>query len=125
MSEVIWSDRKRHLGLPISFTKYSIEGDRLFIQRGFFTTHIDEVLLYRIQDISVRMTLGQKIFGVGIISINSTDKSLNSFELVNIKNPKNVKEILHDSVEEMKDKKRLRVSEIMDEHEDLDYYEEQ
>ena len=28
---IIWSDRKRHLGLPISFTKYSLSESRVFI----------------------------------------------------------------------------------------------
>lgn len=120
MGEIVWKDRKRHLGLPISFTKYSIENDRLFVETGFFTTHIDEVLLYRIQDMSVRISLGQKLFGVGTISIVSTDKSLSNFDLVNIKKPKVVKEILHDHVEAMKDKKRMRVSEIIDDHDHYD-----
>lgn len=34
---VIWSDRKRTLfGLPLSFTKYILTEDRLFVQTGFF-----------------------------------------------------------------------------------------
>ena len=56
--ECIWYDRTRHLGLPISFSKFYIQGHRLFIERGFFTTHIDEILLYRIRDFSVKITLG-------------------------------------------------------------------
>ena len=31
----IWSDKKRMLGLPISFTTYSLSEDRLFIDSGF------------------------------------------------------------------------------------------
>lgn len=120
MGEIVWKDRKRHFGLPLSFTKYSIEDDRLFVETGFFTTHIDEVLLYRIQDMSLKITLGQKLFGVGTISIVSTDKSLSNFDLVNIKDPKKVKEILHDHVEAMKDRKRMRVSEIIDDHDHFD-----
>ena len=48
--DIIWSDRKRHLGLPISFTKYSLSEDRLFIKTGFLNLREDEVRLYRILD---------------------------------------------------------------------------
>ena len=35
MPEMIWQDRKRFLGMPITFTKYSMSEDRLFIKKGF------------------------------------------------------------------------------------------
>lgn len=35
-SSILWSDRLRHLGLPISFTKYSITEDRLFRETGLY-----------------------------------------------------------------------------------------
>ena len=37
-SECTWYDRKRHFGLPISFTKYYIHEDRFFNETGFFTS---------------------------------------------------------------------------------------
>ena len=41
--EYLWQDRKRHLGLPISFTKYSLSEDRLFVTEGFLNIRDDEV----------------------------------------------------------------------------------
>ena len=111
---IIWQDRKRYFGLPISFTKYSIGDDRLFVETGFFTTKIDEVLQNRIRDISLTITLGQKLFGVGTVTVYSSDKSIPSLELKNIRKPREVKEILHKEVEAMKMKKRMRVNEILD-----------
>ena len=35
---ILWSDRKRYLGLPISFTKYTLDEDRLYIKKGFLST---------------------------------------------------------------------------------------
>lgn len=112
--ECRWYDRTRHLGLPISFSKYYIYEDRLFIEKGFFTTSIDEILLYRIRDVSVKITLGQKLFGVGTITVISSDKTNPTLELKNIKKPREVKEILHKSIEEMKSKKRMKVGEILE-----------
>ena len=31
-----WKDRKRHLGMPLSFTRYALSEDRLFLEVGFF-----------------------------------------------------------------------------------------
>ena len=33
--ECLWKDRKRHLGLPLSFTRYQLSEDRLFVSVGF------------------------------------------------------------------------------------------
>ena len=43
--EILWSDRKRILGMPISFTKYTLDEDRLYLKTGFFSTQTDETLL--------------------------------------------------------------------------------
>ena len=123
-SECTWYDRKRHFGLPISFTKYYIHEDRFFNETGLFTTKIEEILLYRIRDISLKINLGQKIFGVGTIEIVSSDKTMPTLEIKNIKHPRDVKEIIHQEVERMKDSKRIRVGELLDDHDqcDLDQY---
>ena len=73
--EFLWKDRKRHLGLPLSFTRYSLSEDRLFYERGLLNLKADEVLLYRVQDLELTMTLGQRIFGVGTVCVHSSDKS--------------------------------------------------
>ena len=47
----IWQDRKRYLGMPLSFTRYAMSEDRLFTSEGFLSIKDDEVLLYRVRDI--------------------------------------------------------------------------
>ena len=61
--EYIWKDRKRYLGLPLSFTRYALSEDRLFLSVGFFSIKDDEVLLYRVRDIDTRRSLWQRLFG--------------------------------------------------------------
>ena len=121
--KIIWKDRKRTLfGLPLSFTKYSLEEDRLFIETGFFNSVENEVRLYRIMDLQLSRTLGQKMFGLGTIKVKSADKTLGDFEIKNIKNSKEVKEQLSKLVEEMRDKKRVvnRVLMMEDDEELMD-----
>ena len=67
----VWKDRKHHLWFPLSFTSYYIEDDRLMIKKGFFSTTLDETLLYRIIDITFRQTLAGKIFGTGNVILNT------------------------------------------------------
>ena len=108
MPNIVWKDRKRTIfGLPWSCTKYSLSDDRLFISTGFLSTKEDEVRLYRIIDISLNRTLGQRMFGLGTIKCCSTDKTLGDFEIKNIKKSKDVKEILSEMVEEERNRKKV------------------
>lgn len=130
--EYTWKDRKRILGMPLTFTRYRMSEDRLFLSTGFFTTKDDEVLLYRVRDISLTITLWQRIFGVGTVTIISSDKTLPTLVLKNIKQPRMIKEKIHQQVEEMKIRRRMRIGEIMtdqnpndDDDTDLDRFDEQ
>lgn len=108
MEEIIWKDRKRTLfGLPWSFTKYRLCKDRLFIERGFFNVREDEVRLYRITDVSLNRTFGQRLFGLGTISCCSADKTLGDFKILNIKRSREVKEILSEAIEKERMAKRV------------------
>ena len=117
---MIWSDKKRILGLPISFTKYSLSEDRLFIDKGLLNLQSDEILLYRVRDLRVVQTFGQRIFGVGSIIIQSSDKTNPTLEVVNVKKPKQVKELIHENVEKMKIARRMHVGEILEDNDFLD-----
>ena len=110
---IIWKDRKRYLGMPLSFTRYSLSEDRLFLSVGFLNIKDEEVLLYRVRDINTSRTLWQRLFGVGTVTVVSSDKSMPTFELKNVKDPMAVKELIHDQVEAMKIRRRVRVGEIM------------
>ena len=111
--ECLWKDRKRYLGLPLSFTRYSLSEDRLFVSVGFLSIQDDEVLLYRVRDIDTRRSLWQRIFGVGTVTVVSSDKTMPTLVLKNIKEPVMVKELIHKQVEEMKIRRRVRFGEIM------------
>ena len=111
--EYLWKDRKRYFGLPLSFTRYALSEDRLFLSVGFLNIKDDEILLYRVRDIDSERSLFQRIFGVGTITVMSSDKSMPNLVLKNVKDPLFVKELIHKQVEEMKIKRRVRVGEIM------------
>ena len=108
----LWHDRKRILGMPLSFTRYALSEDRLFLKRGFLNVHQDEIVLYRVRDLRVSQTLWQRVFGVGTVTVISTDKSIPELALNNIRQPNEVKELIHEYVEKMKIARRMRVGEM-------------
>jgi len=110
--EYIWKDRKRFLGMPLSFTRYALSEDRLFLSVGFLSIKDEEVLLYRVRDIQTSRTLGQRLFGVGTVTVVSADKTMPTLILKNVKRPLEVKELLHNQVEQMKIERRVRLNEI-------------
>lgn len=118
--ESLWKDRKRYFGLPLSFTRYSLSEDRLFISEGFLNIKDDEILLYRVRDIDTRRSLWQRLFGVGTVIVVSSDKTMPNLVLKNIKDPVFVKELIHKQVEEMKIRRRVRFGEIMTNADELD-----
>ena len=118
--EFLWKDRKRYFGLPLSFTRYCLSEDRLFISEGFLNIRDDEILLYRVRDVDTRRSLWQRLFGVGTVTVISSDKTMPSLVLKNIKDPIFVKELIHRQVEEMKIRRRVRFGEIMTSTDDDD-----
>ena len=101
--EILWQDRKRtFLGLPLSFTKYILTEKCLIIRTGCFTTMEDEVRLYRIIDITLRRTLGQRLLGIGSIICHSSDETMKMFEIKNIKKSRQTKELLSELIEKQR-----------------------
>lgn len=114
-NEILWKDRKRCLffGLPWSFTKYSLTADRLFIETGMLSTTENEVRLYRVMDLSLNRSLFQRIFGLGTIHCCTADKSMKDFDIINIKNAKEIKERIAELVEQQRDAKRVSSREFI------------
>lgn len=68
-------------------------------------------------DVSLKRSLGQRIFGMGTTHICSSDKTMKDFDLINIKNSKDVKEMISEYVETQREKKRVVSREYMtDDH---------
>jgi len=111
--EILWRDRKRYFGLPISFTRYEVTNDRLIKRRGFFRTYTDELLIYRIMDIQLVRGLGQKLCGVGTVTLISTDKTTPVVDLQNIKRSDDVRRFLSKLIEEQRVAKGVGKSEFL------------
>jgi len=92
--EIIWQDKKRILGMPITFTRYKLYRDRLVSSVGLFSHTENEILLYRITDMELRLSLLDRILGVGTITLYSVDTNSPRYPIEKVKNPRKVKSLL-------------------------------
>lgn len=122
MTEILWKDRKRiFCGLPWTFTRYSLTKEKLIIDTGFLSRKEEEVRLYRVLDMTLKRGFVQRIFGMGTIHCCTADKTSPEFDIKNIKNPAEVRNLLSDLVEEERSRKRISGREfMMAEDEDMD-----
>ena len=109
---ILWSDRKRILGLPISFTRYRVDDDRLYLETGLLRSETNELLLYRVLDVKSTRTLGQKLLGVGTVTLTSSDQSSPKLELKNIRDCDRVRKFLSGLIEKQRSELGIRGREL-------------
>lgn len=115
-SKIIWHDRKRWCGLPLSFTRYYLvenEGDwvKLFTSIGWLSVIQDEINLYRIYDLSVYVSFTNRIFKTGTVILHCNVDNMKEIRLVRIKNPYKVRDVLAELIEKERNKKGYRIGE--------------
>ena len=115
--EILWQDKKRIFGMPISFTSYALVCKpglytKLVKVTGLLTTKIEEVHCYRVDDIGCYQSLSDKILNVGTINVYCNDASCDILKLEKIKNPLKVKQMINDKVETERALKGMRYAEM-------------
>ena len=115
-SKILWHDRKRWCGMPLSFTRYYlVENEdwlKLYSSIGFLSIRGEEVNLYRVYDISIRATLSNRIFGTGTLILHCSSNSSDEDHLIRIKNPYKVRAMLSELIEQERAKRGNRISEF-------------
>lgn len=112
MRELLWFDRKRYLGLPISFTRYYLYEDKLIHSKGLLFIQEGEIQLYRIMDVQIRYTLLDRLLGVGTILLHSADVSDPNFVICKVKNPREVLDMINELVDNERQKLGLKGREL-------------
>ena len=105
-SHVLWADCKHYFGLPIHFESYQMSGDRLFLTTGLWSQNQRQIKLYTIEDLRVKCSFFQRCCGVGTVIVTTIHNHVITLE--NIRSPFQVKELLHECIEEEKEKKWYR-----------------
>lgn len=113
--EEIMRERKRwsFFGIPWTFTKYILTEKKLIIEKGLIHETVNEILLYRVTDISMERSLWQKIFRMGTLIVYSHDKTNPNLVIKNIKHTKAFKDALSEAVEKDRIRMKMRRNEII------------
>ncbi len=115
--EILWKDRKRRFGLPLSFYRYYIvrkgrQWVKFFRHKGFFHSVIDEINVYRCLDVTLFVSFYDKIFGTGTIEILSNDANAPVFHMRHIKNPYQVRASISNLIETERKKRNIEITEF-------------
>jgi len=108
-------ERKRWLffGLPFTFTQYILDNKTLKLKKGLLTVTEDDILLFRILDLSIKRTLFQRMVGLGTMKVISSDKTNPELEIKNIKRIYDFKSALDERVEKERLRMRFRAGEFV------------
>jgi uncharacterized membrane protein YdbT with pleckstrin-like domain len=96
----------------VKATQYEVTTQRVRIRRGIVTKRTDELELYRANDTSLIEPLPMRMFGLGTIEIRTNDSSSPTVYLHAIHKARGLREDLRKAIEECRDRKRVRVTEL-------------
>ncbi len=101
-------ERKRwlFLGLPFTFTKYTIKEDLITIDTGLLKTVENDCYMYKVQDVQLTATLMEKMFRLGTVTCFTGDTTDPKLELMHIKNARAVKDFILEMSEAARLKRR-------------------
>ncbi|MCR4685927.1 MAG: PH domain-containing protein [Lachnospiraceae bacterium] len=121
-----YTERKRWLlfGLPFTFTKYTVEDEKMVIDRGFFTTTEDDCYIYKILDVKLERSLLERMFKLGTVICYTGDVTDKVIKLTHIRHSQEVKDFIFEKSEEMRRKRRtlntLSLTQGLDDIDDVD-----
>lgn len=76
---------------------YRITSQRIVIESGVFSKHIEEVDIRTVADLEFRQSLLERILAIGDITLISSDRSTNRIRLQGLARPRDLRELVRDA----------------------------
>ncbi len=105
---IVYTERKRllFLGLPWTFTKYTLTPGVVTVNQGFLNTTEDDCYMYKIQDVKLTTSFIERILGLATIVCYTGDVTSPELKLIHIKHAKEIKSYILKTSEEARLKRR-------------------
>ena len=94
--------------LETRFQVYELTSERLRYSHGIFNRHTEELELYRVKDSTLVQPFFLRMFSLGNIVLDTSDRTTPQFTLHAVDDPQAVREQLRACVESQRTQKRVR-----------------
>ncbi len=106
---VLWTGRPR---VPLSWIdaltiRYKLTNERLMVTRGFISKHIEEIELYRVNDVSMKQSIMERMFGLGDVRLETTDATTPDPQIKDIQGPERVKDLVRQAARAERQRRRV------------------
>ncbi len=101
-------ERKRWIffGLPFTFTVYTVKEEVITVDTGFLSKEENDCYMYKVQDVTLKTSLWERIFGLGTIICYTGDTTSPQLNMVHIKNARAIKDFILEQSEVARRKRR-------------------
>jgi len=99
--------------IRVKSCSYRLTTQRLFVRRGWFAKHVNELELYRVKDVVVDQGALQRLLGYGTITVLADDDTTPEVDLVNISRPTEVKEMIRTQYRSVRQREGVHPTEFM------------
>ena len=103
-----FKERKRwlFLGLPWTFTIYTVKDDMITIDRGFLNKQQDDCYMYKVQDVELIRSIWERMVGLGTVRCFTGDTTDKELQIKHVRHAKEIKDFIFDASEKARIKRR-------------------
>ncbi len=103
-----FKERKRwlFLGLPWTFTVYTVKDDMITIDRGFLSKQQDDCYMYKVQDVELVRSFWERMVGLGTVRCFTGDTTDKELQIKHVRHAKEIKDFIFDASEKARIKRR-------------------
>jgi membrane protein YdbS with pleckstrin-like domain/DNA-directed RNA polymerase subunit RPC12/RpoP len=102
---LVWIKTKSH--------RYRLTSQRLFVYQGWVARDVNELELYRVEDVRVDQGILQRLLGYGTITVVANDNTTPQVDLIGIAKPMEVKETIRTQYRAARKREGVRPTEFL------------